>query len=91
MVIVSQNGRIFNFDTAHSVNFVAEEPDGYVARIYYWNQRENAHLPGHQYLVSFTLGNFMSKEAANEVYSELIEAFVNGDKVYRVPTELVTG
>ena len=87
MIIVSQKGRIFNFDMAHSVNFTAEVPDGFVAKIYYWRSRENPNLPGHQYLVSFNLGTFQTKEAVDEVYSEIIAAFENGDKVYHVPED----
>ena len=87
MVIVSQNGRIFNFDTAHSVYFTAEVPDGFVARIYYWHPLENPNLPGSHYLVSYKLGTFQTKEAIDEVYTELIEAFENGDRFYRFPKE----
>ena len=87
MTIVSQRGQVFNFDTAHSVDFTGGESEGYVAKINYWLPRENPHLSGRQYLISFSLGTFQTKEEANKVHAEFIEAFENGNSVYRVPKE----
>lgn len=87
MVIVSQLGQIFNFGTAHSVDFKIKDSGQYVAEINYWLPSENPHLSGHQYLISYTLGTFHTKEAAEKIYAELIEAFDNGDETYHVPKE----
>ena len=87
MVIVSQLGQIFNFGTAHSIDLRIEDSGIYAAKINFWLPRENPHLSGQQYLISYTLGEFRTKEAAEEVYAELIEAFDNGDELYRVPKE----
>lgn len=87
MVIVSQRGQIFNFGTAHSIDFKVEDSGQYVAKINFWLSRENPHLQGQQYLISYTLGTFHTKEAAEKIYAELIEAFDNGDETYHVPRE----
>ena len=90
MMIVSQRGQIFNFDTAHSVEFKAENSGHYVAKINYWLPLENPHLPGKQYLIEYTLGTFPTEEIADEVRAELITAFNMHDGVYCIPEEAST-
>lgn len=87
MIIVSQCGQIFNFETAHSVDFTVGEAEGYVAKINYWLPLENPHLPGNQYLIAYPLGTFRTKEAVEEVRTEFIEAINRCEEVYRVPKE----